>query len=436
MTPERTPLDAWVARKIGSHDGQLSRSELEHYQVQQLRATVQHIRARSRFYRRHLADAPTEISSLRDLEDLPFTTAEDIRAHPLQFLCVSQDAIHRVVTLDSSGTTGTPKRISFTRDDQELTLDFFHIGMSTFTSANDRVLILLPGATPGSVGDLLASALQRLGAIGIVHGPIVEVAATLALMREEQVQVLVGTPTQVLALARHPQAQGLRLKSVLLTTDHVPRAIAQAVEQAWGCTVYNHYGMTEMGLGGGVNCQAGRGYHMREADLLCEIVHPAGGQAVAEGEYGELVFTTLTRRGMPLLRYRTGDISRFIPGTCPCGTALKTLEYIRQRSSGIVLVGTAGRLTMADLDEALFALEGLVQFTATLSRGAPDQLYIDAYVTATTADHGARISSALDTIPALRRARQSQQLALVVKVHQYEINAVPQLAKRVIVLRS
>ena len=106
-----------------------------------------------------------------------------------------------------------------------------------------------------------------------------------------------------LALARHDGAAGLRLKSVLLTTDYVPEAIVEFVERLWRCTVYNHYGMTEMGLGGGVECQARRGYHLREADLYFEIVNPQTEMPVVEGETGEVVFTTLTRRGMPLIRY-------------------------------------------------------------------------------------------------------------------------------------
>ena len=101
--------------------------------------------------------------------------------------------------------------------------------------------------------------------------------------------------------------------------------------------------MTEMGLGGGVECQARRGYHLREADLYFEIVHPQTGEPVTEGETGEIVFTTLTRQGMPLIRYRTGDLSRFIPGQCPCGTTLRTLEKVTRRLSGKVAFKTAGR---------------------------------------------------------------------------------------------
>ena len=177
-----------------------------------------------------------------------------------------------MVTLDTSGTTGNPKRLFFTRADQELTIDFFHRGMTTFTDAGDRVLILLPGQTPGSVGDLLATALHRFDAVPIKYGPVVDPDDVLRVIRREAISVLVGVPVHLLALARRDPT--LQIKSVLFATDHVPDPIRAELERAWGCQTYDHYGMTEMGLGGGVECAARRGYHLREADLLFEIVNP------------------------------------------------------------------------------------------------------------------------------------------------------------------
>ncbi len=378
-----TPLEPWISDKIDHAD-------LEEYQLQKLRDTLQLAREKSRFYRHRLADVPIDLAGLDDLTRLPFTTADDLRADPLSFVCVSQDDIQRVVTLDdadfplatlsTSGTTGQPKRLYFTREDQELTIDFFHSGMSTFTAPGDRVLILLLGETPGSVGDLLAIALTRLGAIPIKHGPVRDPAVTLDVMRREKITVLVGVPTHVLSLARYPNAPPLSLKSILLTTDHVSQAIKHVVEKRFACRVYNHYGMTEMGLGGGVECEAQQGYHLREADLLFEIIDPNTGAVQPDGEYGEVVFTTLTRRGMPLIRYRTGDMSRFISEPCPCGTHLKMLERITHRWSGRIPVG-AGYLTIADLDEALFAVDGVLNFTAALTReNSHDCLQLDVKI--------------------------------------------------------
>ncbi len=274
---------------------------------------------------------------------------------------------------------------------------------------------------------------DRIRPVGIKHGPVRDAALTLKVMAEEKVTGLVGLPTHVLALARHGETHPpLRLKSILLTADHVPEAIKTVAERAWSCQVYNHYGMTEMGLGGGVECQARRGYHLREADLYVEIVDPNTGQPVAEGETGEIVFTTLTRRGMPLIRYRTGDLSRFIPGNCPCGTVLKTLARVKNRLNGCVKVGDSGHLTLADLDEALFPLEGILNFSAAVTNEAgKDCLRLDVKVVETGAYNLApAIQQALDAVPAIRLARQANQLDLLLEESPSTASSNP--AKRII----
>lgn len=425
-----TPLDSWINQKI-ANPAKLTRKALEEYQLEKLRETLDLVRRKSPFYQRHLSTAPSQLTRLSDLAQFPFTTPQDIRDYGLQFLCVSQDEIQRVVTLDTTGTTGQPKRLYFTQEDQDLTLDFFHVGMTTFTEPGDRVLIMLPCERIGSVGDLLATALQRLGAHPIKHGIVRDVSHTLEVMRAEKIDSLVGIPIQTLELAC--RSRDIRLKSVLLSTDHVPNALARAVERAWGCIVYNHYGMTEMGLGGGVECQARRGYHLREADMLFEIVQPETGLPVADGETGEVVFTTLTRNGMPLIRYRTGDISRFIPGECPCGTSLKTLERVRTRITGMVPMIDGGQLSIADLDEALFSIEGVYDYQATVSHPAErDTLQLNVFaIEDDQTDLQAAIENALDTIPAIHTARANHQLSMQVKI-QNDRSIPPLPAKRII----
>jgi phenylacetate-CoA ligase len=427
-----TPLEPWIASKLGRRAESLTRTALEAYQLQKLRETLHFAREKSRFYRERLVAAPRTLNCLADLARFPFTTPRDIRDNALQFVCVSQDEIQRVVTLDSSGTTGPAKRLYFTRDDQELTIDFFHIGMSTLSAPGDRVLILLPCERPGSVGDLLAIALGRLNAEGIRHGPVQDVAETLSVMAQAHVNCLVGAPVQVLRLAR--SRPGLSLKSALLTTDYVSVAIARAVERAWECQVYNHYGMTEMGLGGGVECQAHRGYHLREADLYFEVVNPVTGQPAAEGETGEVVFTTLTRRGMPLIRYRTGDLSRFVPGQCPCGTLLKTLECVRGRANGYVAVGERWHVCMADLDEALFPIEGVLDFAAAMTRrGGKDSLRLEVKTAGSASDDmAAAVNRALDSIPAIHQAELADQLGVAVIVQAQAAAGMQRLSKRMI----
>ena len=366
MSSPLTPLEPWIAAKIGQGSGPLDHRALHAHQLARLNDTLTRVRKRSRFYGRLLGSHETQLESLDELARLPFTTADDLRAEPLDLLCVPQHEIDRIVTLPTSGTTGTPKRIFFTAQDQELTRDFFHVGMSTLVEPGERVLILLPGELPGSVGALLMEGLARMQVEGIAHGPVSDPRHTLKVMETERATSLVGIPIQVLSLVKSATADGTpapsALKSALLSTDRLPHAVARIIEKTWGCDVYDHYGATEMGLGGGVDCARRVGYHLREADLLFEIVDPVTGDPVPDGEDGEVVFSTLTRTAMPLIRYRTGDMSRFIPEPCPCGTTLRRMAHIDHRVSGPVHLPAGHALTQGDFDEALLPLEGVTDF--------------------------------------------------------------------------
>lgn len=438
---DRTPLEPWIFNKITGDlgtTGKLTRAQLEKYQLQKIQETFQLAKGKSSFYRGHLAGIDG-ITGLKDIEQIPFTTAENIRENPLRFLCVSQSEINRIVTLQSSGTTGLPKRLYFTRDDQELMMDFFHQGMSTLVKSGDRVLILLPVELPDSVGDLLVRGLQRLGVTGIPHGPVRDVKHTIKVMVEEKVNCLVGIPLQVFSLARQMNLEGTRfqLKSVLLSTDHVPQAIVEELQNTWNCKVFNHYGMTEMGLGGGVDCQALAGYHMREADLYFEIVDPLTGEKIPDGSYGEVVFTTLTRRGMPLIRYRTGDMSRFIPEPCPCGSLLKRMEHVKYRLASRVFLNAGDFITMADLDEVILRYKGIVSFTASLKKQNNQQilnllLQVNNQAQLENNKLIDSIRLALTEIPALKRCWQKQLLLLKIELTQNVVYSTNGTGKRII----
>ncbi len=396
-----SPLDPWIAQKIAASQSSLTRVEIESWQVGKLNETLALVRGKSAFYRKLFAGMPESITTLDELCQFPLTTPEDVRANPLRFVCVSQDEIQRVVTLQSSGTTGEPKRIYFTAEDQELTVDFFGVGMSTLTEPGERVLIFLPGETPGSVGDLLRMGLARVGRVPLAYGPIRDPFHALERMESQQADCLVGSPTQMLGLARRWGLGHKAPRTVLLSTDYVPMAIVRELERVWGCEVFNHYGATEMGLGGGVECAAHRGFHLREADLYFEIVHPETGEPVPDGEYGEVVFTTLTRRGMPLVRYRMGDRSRFVPGACPCGTTLRTLEAVRGRFSGFVEVG-GEVLKLPDFDETLFAVPGVLNFRVTVAaEGGRERVIVEAQMLE-AGDSVRAVENALGDVPSIR----------------------------------
>ncbi|GAB6194123.1 DVU_1553 family AMP-dependent CoA ligase [Desulfocastanea catecholica] len=392
----KTPLENWIRDKVvPAGAGALTTSLLEAYQLEKIRELVAFARQESPFYRQRLAEV--DLDSLGDFagfEKLPFTTAADLRVQGMKMLCTPLEQIERIVTLRTSGTTGEPKRVFFTAEDLAATADFFRCGMSTLVQPGETVLILLPGERPDSVGHLLAKALAGSGVKPVVLGPVTDGAATRAELLNHPSACLVGIPTQLLSLARTDVdgiiAKGW-VKSVLLSTDYVPEAVQVELEQRWGCRVLTHYGMTETGLGGGVECEARAGYHLREADLYTEIIDPATGKRVADGVRGEVVFTTLRHRGMPLIRYRTGDLAKMLAEPCPCGTVLKRLARVQGRIDSCVPLQHGLNLSMAALDESLFPIPGLLNFSASVNREAgQDQLHLCFQVCQGTEERVAR----------------------------------------------
>ncbi|MDD6189275.1 MAG: AMP-binding protein [Clostridiales bacterium] len=321
----RPTLDNWLSQKIGKP---FTRRALEEYQLARLNETIALAREHSKYYAQRLPSG--SLRSIRELEKLPFTRPEELYAEPYAFLCVSPREVERITTVATSGSSGTSKRLFFTADDIELCADFFHHGMKLLVDETDRVGILFPANAPGSVGELLARGLQRGGTDAVQLFPLIgDAPALIETIRRENITSLAGFPSILQALAE--SCPDLPIRSVLLSADYVSPDCRATIKNAWGAEVFEHYGMTEMGLGCAVSCEQQRGYHIREADILIEIIDPESGRVLPEGEPGEVVFTTLTRRAMPLIRYRTGDMSRFIPGPCPCGTALLTLAHVGDR---------------------------------------------------------------------------------------------------------
>ncbi len=369
-------LDAWMAARMGLATP-LTRQAIDAWRLARLNEIIAHARAASPFYRarRDWPDVP--LAKIDDLARLPFTTAADVLANDPPLLALSQSAIARVVTLETSGTSGPPKRLHFTADDLESTVDFFHHGMALFARPGDRVAIAFPGRHPGGVAAGLAVALRRLGAAPIVAPSQLDSAALAAWLRDERPEIVAGPPVPLLAAARVAANDGgapIRARAVLLSSDHVAESVARGLAAAWGAEIFRHWGMTETGYGGAVDCACHCGCHLREDELLVEVVDPASGAPTPTGAPGEIVVSTLRRRGAPLLRYRTGDLARLIETPCPCGSALKRLDGFAGRAGAGAPLPSGGELTLPRLDEALFGLEAVSDFAAIVEIGAPQTL--------------------------------------------------------------
>ncbi len=366
-------LDGWMAQKFGIAPEQLTREIIEQRQLQELNRLLSWCAENSSYYK----DYPQQFSSLEELAALPFLTGEDIIRQGNRMVCVSQSEISRVVTMQTSGTTGASKRLYFSEADQQLTVDFFACGLSELNRAGDRCMVLMPGNRQGGMSYLIQQALRTLDVVPVPCDNRASFAQIAQSLQQEQVTTMVGSPVQILSLARYLRHYGLphQLKAVLVSSDYLPESVRQAIADTLHCAVYDHYGITEGGLGFSIECEQHCGLHIRENDLLVEIIDPATGQAVPEGQWGEMVFTTLTRRAMPLIRYRTGDKARLLAEPCACGSVVKRMDKIDGRIQQL-----QAPYCMSVLDELMFQLPQLVDYQVTYE-AAERQLQLQLLLT-------------------------------------------------------
>ena len=380
---ERTPilmlyLERWISQIVKDTLGidRVRRADLEDYQLRCLRRTLEYAYRKSSFYRSLFDDAgilPDDVRNHSDLSKIPFTEPHHISDKPDRFLCVSQAQVARPYSFVTSGTTGPQKRVFWSRGDLERIIEFMAAGIATVATPEDVVQIMLADGRPYSQADLLYKGVEKLGATPVLAAPDLGAEEHFAIIESAHSTVLFGYTGRTFHLSK--ELQGKRnlsaagVKAVLTAGEYLPDAMRQELQRIWHCPVHTHYGLTEMGLGVAIECEARSGYHFNEAGLLLEVIDPATGQAVAEGEEGELVFTTLAREAMPLIRYRTHDISRLIPEPCRCGSqTLLKIDSIRKRLESIVTLDGGDEIYLSLFDDVLFEVSGLMDYQVMLTR--------------------------------------------------------------------
>ena len=365
---KRTNLENWI--ETIEDLPQLTRETLEELQLRRLNETLVRLKARGGFYK----DYPEKLEALSDLQKLPFTTAGMLSEHPGKFLLTSQSEVSRVISGATSGTTGPAKRVFYTANDTGHTVGFFAAGISEMLSAGEKCLIAFPFTGPFGLGDLIAQAVERLGAAPIKAGFGQTWGELTALVRETQPETYIGFPVTLLSLARM-YGEDFPIKRALVSGDACPKGVMEELEKALGSKLYPHYGSRECGLGGAVTCQAFEGMHLRENHIIPEIIDEEG-NVLPDGEYGELVITTIGAEAMPLIRYRTGDYTRILP-QCPCGGVTRRIDTVSRREEYI---------SIEELDSQLLRIPELVDYRAsfdgqltiearTLCEGSQRQIY-------------------------------------------------------------
>ena len=291
-----------------------------------------------------------------------FTTAADLTEHGRDYVQVGASSIRRIVTLSTSGSTGTGKRLYFTAGDLRHTVDFFRDGMRQICRPGDKVAILLGSSSPDGLGRLLEEGLLELGAVPSLLCLPKDFRETAEALENLRPDTLVGLPVQLRRLAL--LTPRLRPETVLLSGDYVSLAATETISRLWQTKVFSHYGLTESGLGFAVQCPLLLGQHIRADELQVEIVDPDSGETLPEGQWGEIVFTTLRREAMPLRRYRTGDICRLLPGICPCGQPGPRLDRVLGR-----ITERRKPVSIYELDEILLCRDELLDYAAEFRDG-------------------------------------------------------------------
>ena len=280
-----------------------------------------------------------DIDSIRtqaDFEKLPFSSKEDLRsAYPLGLAAVPEEKIVRIHS--SSGTTGMPVIIPYTQKDVD---DWAAMFARCYTTAGmtsrDRIQIT-PGYGLWTAGIGFQLGAEKMGAMAIPMGPG-NTDKQIQIMIDLKSTVLGATSSYALLLAEEIEKRGLRdkicLKKGIIGSERWGDKMRQRIKNVFNIELFDIYGLTEIyGPGIGINCPGGDGIHIWDDYIYCEILDPQTGIPVPDGELGEICLTTLEKEGAPLFRFRTHDLARFIPGTCPhCGMAYPRISAIMGRS--------------------------------------------------------------------------------------------------------
>ena len=324
----------------------LDRAALERLQLQRLQETVHRVAAHVPFYRQKLAElgvTPGDLRSLADLRRLPLTTSADLRAnYPAGLLAVPFDDALRLHT--SSGTTGKPKALFFSRQDVDNAAELCarSFVMTGITKKDVFQNMMTYGMFTGALVTHYGA--EKVGCLVIPAGPG-NTERQLMLMQDFRTTFIHVTPSYALYLATFLEKHGvdprrdLALRKAFVGAEPYTDETRRKIEEGLGLDVYNSYGLSEMnGPGVAFECGQKHGMHLWEDHFLIEIIHPQTGKPVRDGEAGELVMTTLCREAMPLLRYRTRDITSILTGPCPCGRTHRRLNRIAGRSDDMLIV--------------------------------------------------------------------------------------------------
>ncbi|MBE5749956.1 MAG: phenylacetate--CoA ligase [Clostridiales bacterium] len=333
---------------IWSKEETLPRSELEKIQLERLKETVSRVYEKVKPYRAKMDEAnikPEDIKSLHDLKKLPFITKQDMRdTYPFGLFAVPRSELARIHA--SSGTTGKPTVVGYTKND-----------LDSWTECVSRIACM-GGATSNDVAQICFGYGMFTGALGLHYG-LENIGAAIVpsstgnsekqimYMQDFETSLLVATPSYALRLAEVANSMGvdprkdLKVKIGLVGSELLTDAMREEMHKVWGedMLITTNYGMSElMGPGVSGECLEHCGLHINEDFFIPEIINPQTGEVLPAGEKGELVITCIKKDALPLIRYRTKDITRLFYEPCKCGRTFCRMENPSGRSDDMLKI--------------------------------------------------------------------------------------------------
>jgi len=422
----------------------MPRADLEVLQFERLQSTLERVYNNVPAYREKYDAAgfrPGSITSLADLARVPFTVKDDLRAaYPYKMFAAPMRDIVRVHS--SSGTTGQVTVVGYTRGDIERWGDLMARTLVCAGATPDDIVQISYGygLFTGGLGVHYGS--ERLGCVTIpISGG--NTKRQVQVMKDFGVTVLAATPSYALLLGETALEMGidvrdLPLKAGVFGAEPWSENMRTQLEETLGVLAIDIYGLSEV-LGPGVasECQEKHGLHVNEDHFIIEIVDPDTLRPLPDGELGEVVFTTITKEGIPVIRYRTRDISRIIPGSCACGRTFRRMQRVSGRTDDMLIIRGVN-VFPSQIEQVLTGVPGVApHYQVVLSkRGTLDHVEVHVEV---GADFAFDEIKALETLRRRVSAEIASALAISIDVKLVEPKSIQRSegkAKRVLDLRN
>ena len=394
--------------------GAIRRSDMREYQLHKFRQQMAYVMENSYYYKKKFEAAgigPEDIRTWDDLQKVPITEPADLAAEPLTFLCVSQGKVMRAFS--TSGTTGTRKRLFYTQNDVLNIVDSIAAALKTVgMTEEDMLQIMFPAVAAWDPGLMLDGACKVAGMRSVISSTA-DIDEQIQTMKGNGTTMMIGLTSflyrvTVLAKDRY-DLRSFGMKAIICSAEPLSEAMRREMVSSWGCPVLAQYGMTEMGLATSIECDQYDGLHLNDVDFMAECVDPETGKHVGERQPGELIFTSLSMEGSPLIRYRSYDLSCTIEPPCGCGfRTVGKIGKVQGRLDAQTKIGYGQKIYPLLFDEAILPVPGVISYTLQLEReGFRDRLTFTVEHDGDPAPVRENVLEALNAIDEIRSAMEN-----------------------------